>query len=83
MYLTNTDRLELGLVGPSVVSAQEVAAAKGGCPDGMCGLRTPDFSSMTKARIAEWALANHQVELSTDLTKDEMVVAAEQLAAVG
>jgi hypothetical protein len=38
---------------------------------------------MTKARIAEWALTNHQVELSTDLTKDEMIVAAEQLAAVG
>jgi hypothetical protein len=83
MYLTNTERLDLDLVGPSVVAEEVVTAAKGGCPDGMCGLRAPDFSSMTKVRIAEWALANHGAVISTDQTKDEMVVAAEQLTGVG
>lgn len=41
-----------------------------------------DFTSMTKAQIAAWA-ADLGAEISTKLTKDEMVVAAERLARQG
>lgn len=39
----------------------------------------PNFTSMTKAAIAAWA-ADRGATISTDLTKDEMIVEAEKVA---
>lgn len=39
----------------------------------------PNFSGMTKAEIAEWAV-EQGADISTSQTKDEMIAAAEKLA---
>ena len=41
----------------------------------------PDFNTMTKAGIADWALRHHRVHISTAMTKPEMVAEAERLDA--
>jgi len=73
MYLTNVERLEQGLVGPSDVPAHvlsELAVGPG----------TADFSSMTKGEISQYAKDVYGELISTSMTKDEMVVAIEAIA---
>ena len=73
MYLTNVERLEQGLVGPSDVAdhvLEELAAG----PD------TADFSSMTKGEISQFAKDVYGELISTSMTKDEMIVAVEAIA---
>lgn len=41
----------------------------------------PDFNTMTKAGIADWALRHHGTQISTALTKPEMVAEAKRLEA--
>jgi len=40
-------------------------------------LENPNFTSMTKAKIAEWAKKHLGIEITTDQTKDAMVMLAE------
>jgi len=73
MYLTNVERLEQGLVGPSDVAGHvlnELAVGPG----------TADFSSMTKGEISQYAKDVYGELISTSMTKDEMVVAIEAIA---
>ena len=73
MYLTNVERLEQGLVGPSDVPdhvLEELAVR----PD------TADFSSMTKGEISQFAKDVYGELISTSMTKDEMIVAIEAIA---
>ena len=73
MYLTNVERLEKGLVGPSDVPDHLLEELKAG-PD------TADFSSMTKGEISQFAKDVYGELISTSMTKDEMVVAIEAIA---
>ena len=73
MYLTNVERLEQGLVGPSDVPdhvLNELAV----------GSDTADFSSMTKGEISQYAKDVYGELISTSMTKDEMIVAIEAIA---
>ena len=73
MYLTNVERLEKGLVGPSDVPSHllDGFAVR---PD------TADFSSMTKGEISQYAKEIYGELISTSMTKDEMIVAVEAIA---
>ena len=73
MYLTNVERLEQGLVGPSDVADHVLEELAVG-PD------TADFSSMTKSGISQYAKEVYGELISTSMTKDEMVVAIEAIA---
>jgi hypothetical protein len=73
MYLTNVERLEQGLVGPSDVADHVLGELAVG-PD------TADFSSMTKGEISQYAKDVYGELISTSMTKDEMVVAIEAIA---
>jgi hypothetical protein len=73
MYLTNVERLEQGLVGPSDVPDHAL--------DGLAvGPDTADFSSMTKGEISKYAKEIYGEMISTSMTKDEMIVAIEAIA---
>jgi hypothetical protein len=73
MYLTNVERLEKGLVGPSDVPSYllDGLAVR---PD------TADFSLMTKGEISQYAKEIYGELISTSMTKDEMIVAVEAIA---
>lgn len=73
MYLTNVERLEQGLVGPSDVADHVLEGLAAG-PD------TADFSSMTKGEISQFAKDVYGELISTSMTKDEMIVAIEAIA---
>jgi hypothetical protein len=73
VYLTNVERLEKGLIGPSDVPdhlLEELAVG----PD------TADFSSMTKTEISQYAKEVYGELISTSMSKDEMIVAIEAIA---
>ena len=78
MYLTNVDRLSLGLVGSSDVPEEVVLAAAG---DGKAG-GGPDFSSMSKTEISQYAKEVYGELISTSMTKDQMIVAVEAIVLV-
>lgn len=73
MYLTNVERLEQGLVGPSDVPDHALGGLK-------VGPGTPDFSSMTKGEISQYAKDVYGELISTSMTKDEIIVAIEAIA---
>ena len=73
MYLTNVERLEQGLVGPSDVADHVLEGFAAGSD-------TADFSSMTKSGISQYAKEVYGELISTSMTKDEMVVAIEAIA---
>ena len=73
MYLTNVERLEKGLIGPSDVANHLVEELAVG-PD------TADFSSMTKGEISQYAKEVYGELISTSMSKDEMIVAIEAIA---
>ena len=78
MYLTNVERLEMGLVGSSDVPEELVLAKTGaGKADG-----GPDFSSMSKTEISQYAKEVYGELISTSMTKDQMIVAIEAIVLV-